>query len=37
METRQLLSLAAVGFFLGDFIPLEIAAVGADCESGFTL
>ena len=33
METRQRRSSAAVGFFFGDFIPLEIAAAGADCES----
>jgi hypothetical protein len=33
IATRQLRSLAAVGFFFGDFIPLEIAAAGANGES----
>ena len=34
METRQRLSLPPVSFCFGDFIPLEIAAAGEDCESG---
>jgi hypothetical protein len=33
MATRQLRSLAPVGFFFGDFIPLEIAVAKADFES----
>ena len=34
IETRQRLSLPAVSFCLSDLIPLEIAAVRPDCESG---
>jgi hypothetical protein len=33
MAMRQRLSLPAVGFLFGDFIPLEIAVAEADCES----
>ena len=33
MATRQLRSLAPVGFLFGDFIPPEIAVAERDCES----
>jgi hypothetical protein len=32
--TRQRLSLTAVGFRFGDFIPPKIAMAARDCESG---
>jgi hypothetical protein len=32
-QANQDRSLATVGFFFGDFIPLQIAAAGQDCES----
>jgi hypothetical protein len=33
IETRQERSLAVLGFYFGDFIPLEIAPAGRRCES----